>query len=64
MDFGAIVSAFKDLQSHGAAFWVTLGVFLWAVEKVLEFVSTITPWKWDDNLGVIFGKLLQRLWKR
>lgn len=30
----------------------------WALEKFLELVATLTPWKWDDNLGVILGKLL------
>jgi hypothetical protein len=64
MDFGQLVSAWKDLQSHGIATWVALGTLLWTLEKVLEFVGTVTPWRWDDNLGVLLGNLVNRLWKR
>jgi len=38
--------------------WVSIVAALWAFEKFLEAVSVLTPWKWDDNLGVILGKLL------
>ena len=36
----------------------------WALEKVLEIVGKLTPWTFDDNLGVIVGKLLARISKR
>ena len=32
----------------------------WAIEKLLEVVSVLTPWKWDDNLGVLLAKILQK----
>jgi hypothetical protein len=38
--------------------WVSVVAALWALEKFLELFSTLTPWKWDDNVGVILGKLL------
>jgi hypothetical protein len=34
---------------------------LWLVEKALEAISVLTPWKWDDNIGIILGKILKAL---
>lgn len=39
--------------------WTTVVAALWAFEKLLEVISTLTPWKWDDNIGVILGKILK-----
>lgn len=44
--------------------WVTLVASLWAFEKLLEVVATLTPWKWDDNLGVILGNILKRFFPK
>jgi hypothetical protein len=41
------------------AHWIEIVAALWALEKLLETVSTITPWKWDDNIGIILGKILR-----
>jgi len=32
---------------------------LWLLEKALEAIAVLTPWKWDDNLGVILAKILK-----
>lgn len=32
---------------------------LWLLEKALEAISVLTPWKWDDNVGVILAKILK-----
>jgi hypothetical protein len=50
-------------QTDGIKLAAETVVFLYALEKFLEFVTTITPWKWDDNLGVIVGKLALRVSK-
>lgn len=44
--------------------WVQLGIALWGLEKVLEAVVVLTPWKGDDNLGVILAKLLKNIWPK
>lgn len=43
------------ITAHGVQV-VAIG---WAVEKFLEVVSVLTPWKWDDNLGILLAKVLQ-----
>ena len=53
-----------DIFGWFTTHWVSLGVALWGLEKALEVLVTITPWKWDDNLGVILGKLISKLWKK
>lgn len=45
---------------QNAAPWVAA---LWLLEKALEAISVLTPWKWDDNIGVILGKILKVLEK-
>lgn len=44
--------------------WVQIGICLWAFEKFLEVLATLTPWKWDDNLGVILGKFLAQFFPK
>lgn len=44
--------------------WVSIGVALWALEKALELIARLTPWKWDDNIGVILAKFIQLFWKK
>lgn len=34
---------------------------LWLLEKALEAISVLTPWKWDDNIGIILGKILKAI---
>ena len=34
---------------------------LWLLEKALEAIAVLTPWKWDDNVGVILAKILKFL---
>ncbi len=53
-----------DILDQMYQHWVAIGVALWGFEKVLEIITTVTPWKWDDNLGVIVGKWLVKLWKQ
>lgn len=64
MDMGQLVSAWKDFASHGAATWVALGSLLFIVTQVIGFVGHLTPWTWDDNLGILLGKLVSKLWKK
>jgi hypothetical protein len=54
----------KDVIAWVTAHAVELIALGWALEKVLEIIGRLTPWKWDDNLGVIIGKLLARISKR
>lgn len=41
--------------------WAQVVAALWAFEKLLEVVATLTPTKLDDNLGVILGKILAKI---
>lgn len=50
-----MATAWSWVLTHGTAI-VAIG---WGVEKVLEMVAVLTPWKWDDNLGVLLAKVLQ-----
>jgi hypothetical protein len=54
----------KDVIAWLSANTVELIALGWALEKVLEIVGKLTPWTFDDNLGVIVGKLLARISKR
>jgi len=55
-----IMEAIRWFQDN----WVTIGVALWSIEKGLEIIVTLTPWKGDDNLGVIVGNVLRRIFPK
>lgn len=38
--------------------WIAAG---WLLEKALEAISVLTPWKWDDNIGVLLAKILKAI---
>lgn len=44
--------------------WVQVVAGLWAIEQVLRIISPLTPWKWDDNLVSMLGKLLQKFFPK
>jgi hypothetical protein len=54
------MAIFAWLHGH----WAELIALGWAIEKVLEIVATLTPWKGDDNLGILLGKFLGRFSKK
>lgn len=37
---------------------------LWAIDQLLKVVAPLTPWKLDDNLSDILGKLLSRFFPK
>lgn len=54
----------KDAIAWVSGHAVELVALGWALEKVLEIVSRLTPWKWDDNLGVLLANLLSKISKK
>jgi len=44
--------------------WVQIVAGLWALEQLLRIISPLTPWKWDDNIVSIFGKILQQFFPK
>ena len=49
----------EAIGAYLTANWIGIVAALWALEKFLELVSQLTPWKWDDNIGIILGKFLK-----
>lgn len=37
---------------------------LWAIDQLLKVVSPLTPWKVDDNISDMLGKLLTRFFPK
>lgn len=37
---------------------------LWSVDQLLKVVAPLTPWKLDDNLSDLLGKLLTRFFPK
>lgn len=37
---------------------------LWSVDQLLKVVAPLTPWKFDDNVADILGKLLASFGKK
>jgi len=37
---------------------VAIGGFLKSIEAIIQVIAPLTPWKWDDNLATLLGKLL------
>jgi hypothetical protein len=64
MDFGQLMDAWKAVVASGIQFWIAVGSFLALLSFVIGFVTKLTPWTWDDNLGSVLGGLVAKLWKR
>lgn len=59
-----VTAAFGELVNAGNMFLVKLVALLFLLEKFLSFITALTPWKWDDNIGVILANLVKRLVKK
>lgn len=44
--------------------WVNIVAALWTVDQLLKIVSPMTPWKFDDNLADMLGKVLARFFPK
>lgn len=60
-----MIELIKAIASHGNELWAqiliivtALGAFLKGIETILQILAPLTPWKWDDNLATILGKIL------
>ena len=60
-----MIDLVKFVIAHSGELWaqiliiiVAVGGFLKAVEALLQLIAPFTPWKWDDNLATILGKIV------
>ena len=37
---------------------------LWAIDQLLKVIAPLTPWKVDDNISDMFGKLLAKFFPK
>ena len=58
---GDLINVIKEVPQQALVAFASIVSLLWTLEKVLEVISRLTPWKWDDNLGVILANLLRKL---
>jgi hypothetical protein len=64
MDIAGLTEAWKQVVASGLDFWIALGSFLALLSFLVGFITKLTPWTWDDNLGSVLGSLVAKLWKR
>jgi len=53
-----IVAHSNELWAQVLITIAALGAFLKGVEAIIQIIAPLTPWKWDDNLATILGKLV------
>lgn len=60
-----MVELIQAIAAHSHELWAqilitvaALGAFLKGVEAILQVIAPLTPWKWDDNIATMLGKLL------
>ena len=53
------------VQAHANEIWMqvliiigAIGALLKGIESILQIIAPFTPWKWDDNLATMVGKIL------
>lgn len=44
--------------------WVTVVAGLYVIDNVLDFVSPLTPWKWDDTVASWLGSMLAKFFPK
>lgn len=60
-----MIDLISFIAKHSGELWMqilviigALGALLKGIEGLLGFIAPFTPWKWDDDLAVMLGKLL------
>lgn len=56
--FNAVKDAIGPVGTNFLVVMVAIGGLLKSIEAVLQIIAPITPFKWDDNLATLLGKLL------
>lgn len=53
------------VQAHANEIWMqvliiigAIGALLKGIESILQIIAQFKPWKWDDNLATMVGKIL------
>jgi len=62
--FNEVAQAFNDVMIAGNMFVVKLVAFLFILERLLTFLTKLTPWDWDDNIGSILASVVKKMVKR
>lgn len=62
--FGEVTKAFGDVLSAGNMLLVKVVALCVILERLLSFLTALTPWKWDDNIGVILANLVKKVIKK
>ena len=62
MDIGSLIYFF---QAHSGEIWMqvliivsAIGALLKGIEAIISIIAPLTPWKWDNDLADLLGKLL------
>jgi hypothetical protein len=44
--------------------WVSIVAVLWSLDALLDLVSPLTPWKWDDTIASWLGSMLAKFFPK
>jgi hypothetical protein len=53
-----IIAHSNELWAQILIIIAALGALLKGIEAILQIIAPMTPFKWDDNIATMLGKLL------